>query len=555
MVGLLLFLCAPTVSADAPAVGGDVSVAQTLGERELTVILRRVVSVPGPLQVEVVTHAGTAAGKLTVAAIPVGVSRVARTPAPGAVVSQADLELRNVPGDNAAALRVDRPGPWELTVSDGTRTARIPFLVPAQTVSPPERLVYGGFVVAGLLLPVALVVAVRARPVWALLPVGGMIAGVAVAVTAAVLSASLPLPPQPGVQLDPGVDDVSDPYALGHPLSADFSRPPVLLGLAAGTPVAGRSGTLRIDLSDSATGAPVDDLVVHDDALVHLLIVGPGGELWHLHPIRTASARYEIDFTPTEPGHYALGVELARRGGGVQSVRVTTGFTAGPGSIPALSGVAPSAGRFPRPPGIPAPGTVAPGAPAGTAAPGAVAGVSGAASGGGNEVPDIAPLLRLGSGGTATTEVAGTSVQVRATNPVAGVPATVTAHFGDTPDLQPWLGMLGHMIVVGPLGPDSDIAAAAQSAPVWGHAHSMGSGAMPDMPGMGEAPGESGRMLMQPTNGDSMPDETVAAYGPDVPFTFTFPVPGHYRLWIQAERHYTILTVPVEVDVAAVGAS
>ena len=38
-------------------------------------------------------------------------------------------------------------------------------------------------------------------------------------------------------------------------------------------------------------------------------------------------------------------------------------------------------------------------------------------------------------------------------------------------------------------------------------------------------------------------------------FTFTFPVPGHYRLWIQAERHYTILTVPVEVDVAAAGAS
>src|SRR5262249_32795189 len=163
--------------------------------------------------------------------------------------------------------------------------------------------------------------------------------------------------PQPGVQLDPSADNVSDPYALGHPLSADFSRPPVLLGLAAGTPTAGRAGTLRIDLSDSATGAPVDDLVVHDDALVHLLIVGPGGELWHLHPIRTAPARYEIDFTPPEAGHYTLGVELARRGGGVQSVRAASGFTAGPaaspGGVPGISGTAPSAGRAPGPSSTP----------------------------------------------------------------------------------------------------------------------------------------------------------------------------------------------------------
>jgi hypothetical protein len=54
-----------------------------------------------------------------------------------------------------------------------------------------------------------------------------------------------------------------------------------------------------------------------------------------------------------------------------------------------------------------------------------------------------------------------------------------------------------------------------------------------------------------PVNGYSPPDETVAAYGPDVPFTFTFPIAGQYRLWIQVERNYTVLTVPVVVDVAA----
>jgi hypothetical protein len=45
-------------------------------------------------------------------------------------------------------------------------------------------------------------------------------------------------------------------------------------------------------------------------------------------------------------------------------------------------------------------------------------------------------------------------------------------------------------------------------------------------------------------NGDSTADETVAAYGPDISFVYTFAAAGHYRVWIQAERDNTILTVP-----------
>ncbi len=512
---------AGSAAADSAGTGGDVSVAQTLGDRELTVVLRRVTSVPGPLRVDIVTHAGVSAGRLELAVTPVGASAAAVTPAPGVATAHTAVDLGGAPGMVSATVAVDRAGPWELAVDDGARIARIPFIVPAQVTSPPERLVYWGFLAAGVLLPVTVLVAVRARrTAWAMLPGAGMVAGVSVAVTAAVLSAGLPLPPQPGPQLDPSVDNVTHPYALGRPLTADYSRPPVLLTVLGDPPAAGAPGDLRLALADAATGAPVDDLVVHDAALIHLLIVGPGGELWHLHPIRTGPGRYEVRLTPPQPGRYAVSAELERRGGGIRMVRAATGLL------------------------VPGPATPA-------AAPGST----------GPEVAGTPPILG-GPTRTAHVAVAGGPVTITITDATAGTPITVTATVGDTPDLQPWLGMVGHMILAGPLAADTDLGAAVQQAPIWGHAHSMGGSATAsdgmDMPGMDHSkpavspmvPSNGNAMLMAPANGESGPDETVAAYGPDVPFTFVFPVAGRYRVWIQVERHWSVLTVPFVLDVA-----
>ncbi|WP_433602690.1 hypothetical protein ACQPXH_13545 [Nocardia sp. CA-135953] len=507
---LLVSIGVGSVSADSASSGSDISVAQSLGDRELTIILRRVTSVPGPLRVDVVTHAGTAPGQLTLAATPTGVSEKSTQPAPGVPTTEAVLDLGGTPGMYSATVRMDRAGPWELVVGDGMRVARIPFIVPAQVTSPPERLVYGGFLVAGVLLPVAVVIAIRARrSMWALVPAAGMVAGVAVSVTAALLSASLPLPPQPGGQLDPTLDNVTDPYAVHQPLISDFSRPPVLLTVAGGPVNAGQPGDLDLVLIDAATGAPVDDLVVHDGALMHLLIVGPSGRLSHLHPIRIGPGRFQVHLAAPEAGRYALSAELARRGGGVQMVRAPAGFTVPGAAVPESSST----------------------------------------------------TVHLGDADkTASTVIDGNPVILRTTTPVAGAPTTITAEFGDAADLQPWLGMVGHLIMAGPLPGDPDIAAAVQNSPIWGHSHSMGATSvqeMSDMPGMdmpGLDPTESaasrGTMLMPPANGESAPDETVAAYGPDVPFTYTFPLAGRYRLWIQVERRYTVLTVPVVLDVA-----
>ncbi|MEA5362967.1 hypothetical protein VA596_25785 [Amycolatopsis sp., V23-08] len=482
-VACLAFLLAasPVTYADSPSSGGDVTVAQTLGDRELTVVLRRITSVPGPLHLDVVTHAGTAPGRLTVAA---------RATAESGAPATAAVDLGAEPRAYSAVVTVDRPGPWELALGDGTRTARIPFVVPVQVISPPERLVYGGFLAAGVLLLVSVVTATRTRrTAWAVLPAGGMVAGLAVAVTAAVLSASLPLPPQPGPQLDPTVANVTDPYALTQPMTGDYSRPPVVLTVD-GAPAAGHASDLGLTLTDGSTGLPADDLVVHDSALVHLLLIGPDGELWHEHPIRTAPGHYALHVTPPMPGHYALSVELVRRGGGVQLVHAAAGID--------VTGTSAS-------PAVPAP-------------------------------------VRLGAGQLTGVTVPG-GITVTTTTPAAGEPTTVTARAGDTGDLQPWLGMAGHLIVAGPLPPTAPVGAAAQTAPVWAHVHAMGSTSTMD-------PSRPGIAGLPPVNGDSAPDETVAAYGPDVPFTYTFPVPGRYRLWIQVERRYAVLTVPVVLDVA-----
>ncbi|GAA3136790.1 hypothetical protein [Streptosporangium carneum] len=472
----LLTLGGRSALADGAPTGEDLHVAQTLGARELSVVLRRVDEVPGPLRVDVLTHVGTAAGALTLRLTPTGVSaRADGLPPAGSVVSEGELVLGSTPGSYGTTLRVDRPGPWELTVDDGRRSGRIPFIVPAPVRSPPDLVAYSGFSAAGGLLLVALGVAVWSRRWWPpLIPACGVVAAVAVGVTGASLSPLTPLPPQPGLQIDATVDNVAAPYSGGPPPAAGYSRPPVNMLVRASKASAGRSVDLDLLLSDGSTGRPVDDLLVHDDALIHLLVVSPSGRLWHLHPVQAGPGHYQVSLVAAEPGHYAISAELARRGGGVQLIRSATGLDVGEGL--------PTATALPAPKG-------------------------------------------LGS-----RDVDGIRVDLAASTLSAGVAGTITARIGETADLQPWLGMVGHLIVVGPLPDSEPVGVAAESAPIWSHVHAMA--AVPR--------GVGGR-----------PDETVAAFGPVARFTHTFPAPGRYRLWVQAERNHSLMTVPAVLDITA----
>lgn len=433
-LGLGWAVAAPAFADGVPG-GGDVHVAQTLGDRELTVVIRRVEPVPGPVYVDVVTHAGSPPGELTL-----------RLGQDGRQTGTASVRLGAQPGfHRAGALSVSGPGLWELTLDDGERIATIPFIVPARVLSPLEKTTTAGFVGAGVLMLVTLVVAVRRPGAAALVPATGAVTALAVGVTAVTLSwSALPLPP-PGATLDPTADSIADPYGAARLAPVDGSRPPV--NLVTGT----RDGDLRLALTDGATGHPVDDLLPHDSALMHLVVVSPAGGLWHLHPVRVEPGQYRVKFTAPEKGRYAVTAEIARRGGGRQQLRTTITLADAGGTAPATEDF-----RLDR---------------------------------------RIAP---------------------------AGSPSTITARFG-TRDLQPWLGMAGHMIVVGPV--TSQLA----DAPIWAHVHAM-------------VPGRPDR-----------PDESVAAFGPDVPFTYTFPLPGRYLVWVQAERGYAVRTAPMTVEVPGGG--
>lgn len=435
VLGAVLGIAAPAL-ADGAQAGGDIHVAQTIGDRDLTVIIRRVAEVPGPVHVDVVTHAGSPSGEIMLTAR-----------AAGAPTSTAKVVLGAVPGFHSGVVHIDRPGPWELAVDEAT----IPFVVPAIVPSPWENATYGGFIAAGVLLFMALLFAVLGKPGFALVPTAGMVAAIAVGVTAALLTPSIPPIAVPGTQLDPTYDNVMNPYQRTS--IVDFSRPPVNM-------VPSMDGKdLVLSLTDGSSGRPVDDLLVHDSAFIHLVVVSPAGNLRHLHPIRTAPGEYRARLHAPEQGTHAIAAEIARRGGGVQLLRSSIDVS-GAVATPPL----PNDGRA-----------------------------------------EIAREIRE-----------------------AGRPSTITARFGER-DLQPWLGMLGHMIVVGPIS-DGAVPTSLGNAPIWAHVHSM----IPPAPGLPE-----------------QPDESVAAYGPDVPFTYSFPLPGRYLVWIQVERDYSVVTVPTVVDVPA----
>ena len=463
---------------------GVVSVAATLGDRELTVTMYLPAGGTGAMPVAVAAQGSAPDARLRIQAVP-GTDG-------GTATSETTVRTGPSQRSARAVLQIDRAGPWQIVVSDGADIARLPLTLNAAVVPGWVWAVRGGLAVAVVFTIAAFAMLARRRSRLAVGLGGVAIAGATVVVTAALLSGSVPAaspgsggfvgasaqPPahssMPGTAM-PGID-MPGPGADGTAMGAGagMTDGAVVLGLqsAPAAPVAGQLMRLGLDLTDGSNGAPVDDLAVHDDALIHLAVIGPQRQLWHLHPVRTAPGHYSVGLTPSGPGRYGVFAEMDRADGGHQVVR--SAFTvAGAGQ-----------------PGAPEP---------------------------------AAPGLR---------DVGGMTVDATVGSPVAGQPGRVSLAFTDhgapVRNLQAWLGMAGHLMILGPTpsGPDAAGVAFDPSDPAlsFAHVHDM------DPP-------------------------TAAGYGPTVGFTYAFPRPGRYQLWAQVQRDWQLVTVPITVDVAAAPAA
>ncbi|WP_433786156.1 hypothetical protein ACQPX6_05945 [Actinomycetospora sp. CA-101289] len=462
LLALLAAVLAPVASAHEALPTGVQRVELSLGERELALTITAPPEGGGRLPVVVLPRGEARPGEVTLAAV-----RPGGDPAAGGPVA---VPVAPVGQPREVALTADAPGEWEVVVADGVTVARVPLTVAAPAPTPGwVWAVRIGAVLGVVALVAALAPAVRARPRLAVGLGAVALVAVTVAVTAAITAPGGTPAPAPAAAPAP----IPTGGHAGHGGMAAMPMAPVPMAtmpsgavvVTARTGPDARAGVptdLVLDLTDGSTGAVVDDLTIHDEALIHLAVVGPAGDLAHVHPVRTAPGRYVVRVVPPTGGRFGVFAEMERAGeGGHQVAR--TAF--------AVTGPAPAA--------VPAPG------------------------------PGVREVDGMRADVAVPDAVAGRPTRVSVTFTKAGAPVT---------DLQGWLGMGAHLVQLGPGvggGPDP-----VDPASAFGHGH------------------------------DTTPAGPAGTYGPQVAFDQTFTRAGRHALWIQVQRDWRIVTIPVTVDVA-----
>ncbi|HTY41919.1 MAG TPA: hypothetical protein VMH79_08615 [Thermoanaerobaculia bacterium] len=229
-----------------------------------------------------------------------------------------------------------------------------------------------------------------------------------------------------------------------RPFSLDLATAP--LHPVAGQPV---ELELRVRLAGSFEQREVVDFDVQHEKLMHLFVVSEDlTEFAHEHPELSGPGVFRLSHAFARPGRYRLFVDVAPHGAGSQVLSATV----------AVGGS---------------------GAPARAATPSAP--------------PTVRAVLEL---------------------PPEGIPAgrtvTVTAHIHDAKgrpvsDLEPWLGAMGHLLLV------------HQDAATFAHAH---------------------------------PDDREPGIGKDgrLPFLVRLPKPGSYKGWLQVKRAGRVETIELALD-------
>ena len=456
---LALLMPAPALAHGGHGPTSIQTFTQAVGPYELAVTAEIPPYVPAPLYLTVTPQDDMADTTMLFRAAPRGQSFDA---APVAQVQG----MGGPQGAYFTDLQVDRPGDWDVEVRvrgpKGSGVARLPLTVIVEPLSIGSISLFsalGGlvlFMITSIIVSITYQRKGRTTPDWINRVIGqGMF-------TCLILAAVF------GIQQFSAQFQSANAQAAAAQLSSNVTpagsgRPHANIALHTipTVPVASQPMTLTLDLSDGSTGLPIEDIIPHHEALVHLVVIdATGGFFSHIHPPRVALGRYAISVTPDRPGRYTAYAEIQRQDSGTQVIArdFEIGGTASNAPPPSEAG--------------------------------------------------------LGS-----REIAGMYVNVASSIATfkAGKQATFTFTFSErnapVQDLQPWLGMGGHMI-----------ARSADGA-TFAHVHAQG--------------------IMAPSG----ILESGIVYGPDIRFVYTFPQPGRYQLWGQFKRAGQIVTVPLVVEV------
>lgn len=313
VVVLVFVACLVPLSASAHGglpEGPRQTYTQTVGRYELAVIIEAPPAVPAPLFVDIVPKHLMDPTMISLRVAPLGAALEA-TQATGVEV------LPGEQGIFTSRLEVDRVGPWELEVSiaapEGTSTALVPFTVTVAPLPPFTVPLLVSLASLFLLMLAGVVVAAmnQGRPqlsrAWLDRLLGYAIFASAIA--------SVIFGVQQIIASTEALPSYAAPVSSGRPhANIDLQTEPSV-------PTASQSLTLTLDLSDGGTGQPVDDLVSHHDALMHLVVLDHTGTfMTHQHPPRVAPGRFTIVITPDRPGSYTAYAEIQRQDSGTQVV-------------------------------------------------------------------------------------------------------------------------------------------------------------------------------------------------------------------------------------------
>ena len=241
-------------------------------------------------------------------------------------------------------------------------------------------------------------------------------------------------------------------------------------------------------------GSERTTLVDDHQKLMHLFVIAENGQtnFAHLHPTTTDSVSFTSVLPPLPAGRYRVFADVLHATGLTQTLTTTVTLEAPRGSAdPALSdtddawitGVAESSGATSR-------------------------------------LADGSSLTWLGA---PAQHIVGEEAALR---------FGITLPVGDTARLEPYLGMLGHAVVV------------RDDGAVFIHLHPMGTISMGAQTMLSRGRTSVHDMAMAGTPATAMRGDTLH-------FPYAFPNSGNYTVWVQVKRHGRVLTGAFRVAVAA----